>query len=142
RRTTMVRRKVYTQQMLTRVFDFGTKHAEIFPKDSIAGEVLAGIGQAVTALSGHSSEQISGNGSVRTTSTSRAAARKALEVQLARIDQTARVLKIDRFYVPQNRADSALINTGRAFARDAEPLKQDVVKQGIPAGFIEDLKAA
>lgn len=138
----MIRRKIYTQQMLARVFDFGETHAELFSKDTIARELLASIGSALTKLSGHASFQVSGDGAVRTSSVSRIEARKALKTKLETIDQTARAMKLEQFFMPRRRSDAATIAAGEAFARDAEPLKEQFIKQGLPAGFIEDLNAA
>src|SRR3990172_7966672 len=87
----MNRRQIHTYQMLARVADFGATHAELFPKTTIVGELLAAIGSAVTKLSGHSSSQGSGNGAIRNSSGSRTAARKALK--LAHIARPTMVLK-------------------------------------------------
>ena len=138
----MNRRQIHMYQMLARVADFGATHAELFPKTTIAGELLAAIGSAVTKLSGHSSSQVSGNGAIRNSSGSRTAARKALKKRLEQIDQTARAMQIDKFWMPRKRAVQAIIDSGRAFARDAEPLRKQFIDHGLPETFIDDLNRA
>src|SRR5438046_669519 len=62
----MKRQKIYTQQMLARVFDFGEAHAKLFPATSAARDLIASLGDTVIRLSGHASFQVSGNGAIRT----------------------------------------------------------------------------
>src|SRR4051812_13734949 len=138
----MIRRKIYTQQMLARVVDFAATHVDLFPKDSIAGEVLATLSGHVSKLFTHASEQVSGDGQVRTSSVSRLDARNALEVQLQLIEQVAQALNLSNFFLPRRRSEAAFIAAGEAFARDAEPLKEQFIKQGLPPAFIENLKTA
>jgi len=135
-------RQKYTQQMITRVYEFGKRNADVFPKKSAAGELLESLRQDILDLDAHSSQQISGNGSIRTSQVSRVSAHKDLQFRLERMSQTARALKLEKFYMPRNHSDEALIDSGEAFAQDAEPFKQDFIKQGFPTSFMDDLKTA
>src|SRR5437870_13731037 len=112
----MKARKEYTQQTITRVFDFGKRHADLFPSGAAAGELQDALEQDMNILSGHSSSQVSGDGAIRKSLVSRDAARTALQFKLERIDQTARALKIADFFMPRSRSDKALIKAGNAFA--------------------------
>jgi hypothetical protein len=138
----MNKRKVYEYQMLTRVVDFGATYLEQFPPTSKAAELLDSIRSAVTKLSGHASLQVSGDGAIRTSARAKLAARKALKSKLNLIDQTARSLKIEKFWMPRKSNDQAYIDAGRSFASDAEPLKHEFIDQGLPEGFIDELHAA
>jgi hypothetical protein len=69
----------------------------------------------------------------------RAAARDALKRQLALSEQVARALNSDKFRMPPKRGDQALIVAGKAFAVDAESLKKDFIKHGLPP---DDMAAA
>ena len=138
----MKRKYIYTQQMLARVFHFGTAYEDLFPKETVAGKLLAAIGSAITKLDSHAGGQVSGYGAVRTSRTSRSAARKALQLKLELTERTARALKVDKFYIPRNRSDAALIATGEAFALIGETMKEELVEQGLPATFVDDLNAA
>src|SRR5438045_9536544 len=111
--------KEYTQQTVTRVLDFGKRHADLFPNGAAAGELLGELEQDVNILSGHSSAQVSGDGAIRKSRGFRDAARKALQFKLARRDQTARALKISDFFMRRSRSDNALTQSGNAFATAA-----------------------
>ena len=65
-----------------------------------------------------------------------------MQLKLERMDQTARALKIDKFFMPRNRSDAALLAAGKAWAKDAEPLKEEFVKQGLSSEFIDNLNGA
>lgn len=138
----MKRQKIYTQQMLARVLDFGETHLKLFPDTSAAADLIASLSTAVTRLGGHASFQVSGNGAIRTSAVSRKDARAALKMKLDMMDQTARALKLNQFYMPRNRTDAAYIAAGKSFAREASVIRDDFVKQGMPPDFIETLSAA
>lgn len=46
----------------------------------------------------------------------------------------------NRFRLPNSRSDQALLAAARAFAEDAEPLKEEFIKRNLPATFIADLQ--
>lgn len=46
----------------------------------------------------------------------------------------------NKFRFPNSRSDQALIAAARAFAADAEPLKEEFIRRKMPATFIDDLK--
>jgi len=138
----MKERQKYTQQMIARVCDFGQRHEGLFPKEAAASELLETLRRDLIDLTTHAADQVSSSGSIRTNRASRAAARKQLQFTLERMYQTARALKLEKFLMPRNQSDEALIDSGSAFAQDAESLKQDFVRQGFPLAFIEDLKSA
>jgi len=51
-------------------------------------------------------------------------------------------MHIDKFWMPRKRAVQAIIDSGRAFARDAEALKRQFIDHGLPETFIDDLNRA
>lgn len=136
----MKRSKIQKYEMLTRVDDFVIAHAELFPKHTAIGDLQEAIHSAIEKLSGHLTAQVSGNNEVRVSMHLRIAARNALRVQLSAVEQTARALKLQRFWLPTKRSDQALFSTGETFIADAEPLKDQFVLQGLPHDFIEKLK--
>jgi len=138
----MKAQKTHQHQMLERVFDFGLNHLDLFPGGSVAKDVIDMIGLLVKKLNGHASSHVAGTGQLKTTTISRNEARKVLKYKLDLIEQTARVLKLDQFYLPRPKTDAAWIAAGQAFAQHAAPLKKDFIKQGLPADFIESLIAA
>jgi outer membrane murein-binding lipoprotein Lpp len=138
----METRKEYTQQTITRVVDFGKRHADLFPKKSAAGELIDALEEDLKILDQHSNDQISGDGAVRKSRASKNEAHQALLVRLDRIDQTARALKHSDFFLPPGRSDGALIKAGKTFAVAAVAVKSEFIKHGLAADFIEQLNTA
>ena len=136
----MKRKDFEVYKMLTRVADFGTKHVGLFPTTTIAGEILSEIVTAVSALSGHTTEQLTAAAAVRRSSNIRKEAREALVRQLESMEQTARVVKINDFWMPNRPLESSLIKTGHHFAEAAEGFKTEFIQHGLAPDFIEKLK--
>jgi hypothetical protein len=131
--------QIYKQQTIERVLDFAKNHLNLFPEGSAARDLVASLGAAVREMSSHASQQVSGSGAVKTSGIGRQEARRELSHQLTSIAQTARVLKLDQFYMPRTQTDAALIAAGLSFVQQAEPVQQDFLRQGLPADFIEAL---
>jgi hypothetical protein len=138
----MNRKRIQEYRMLTRVVDFGAKHVGLFPKRTVAGDLLAQITAAVTKLPEYATWQVSGHESIRTSSRKRTAAREAVRTQVEAIGQTARALKMQGFSIPTDPKEEDLINSARSFAQAAEPLKEEFIQHGLPPEFVENLNAA
>ena len=136
----MKRKDFEVYKMLTRVADFGTKHVGLFPTTTIAGEILSEIVTAVSRLSDHMTGQLTAAAEVRRSSKIRKETREALTRQLESMEQTARVVKINDFWMPIRRLESSLIKTGHQFADAAEPFKTEFIQHGLAPDFIEKLK--
>jgi hypothetical protein len=134
-------------QMLTRVREFGARHASDFPADSFGGQIFAEVGAVITALAGYDTAQSVGRGGARESTVSKATARAALYEHLLAINVTARALALDtpgletKFRMPRSGTDQVLITAGRAFAADAVPLAGEFQKHEMPANFIDELNA-
>jgi hypothetical protein len=134
-------------QMLTRVREFGARHASDFPADSFGGQIFAEVGAVLTALAGYDTAQSVGRGGARESTVSKATARAALYEHLLAINVTARALALDtpgletKFRMPRSGTDQVLITAGRAFAADAVPLAGECQKHEMPANFIDALNA-
>src|SRR5437667_12814078 len=98
-------------EMLKRVREFGTAHANLFPKASLALEMLKSIGATLDELSQHTASQASGVGAAREGSSTKAVARETLRENLDAISRTARVLALDltglddKFRMPPGQSD-------------------------------------
>lgn len=74
------------------------------------------------------------------------AAREALRESMQAMSRTARVMGLDtpgletKFRLPRSGSDPALLQTARAFAADAVPLRDKFLRHAMPASFIEDFK--
>jgi hypothetical protein len=133
-------------EMLTRVRDFGAARAASFPQDSLGGEQFAVVDAVVEDLSREAATQSSGVSSVQQATASRNGARETLRESLQAITRTARAMALDtpglenKFRLPRSGSDQALLNTARAFAADALPLKAEFIRHELPATFLEDLQ--
>ena len=132
-------------EMLVRVRDFGVAHESLFPPPTLGGQSFAAVGAAVSALSDHAATQVSGRGSAREGTASKAVAREALRDRLEAIIRTARAMALDtpgvddKFRLPRGNGDQTILNAARAFARDAAPLSAEFTKHDMPDGFLADL---
>ena len=134
-------------EMLMRVRDFGAQRAASFPANTLGGEQFAVVAEAVEALTREATAQTSGVSSVQQATVTRAAARASLRESLQDIARTARAMALDtpglenKFRLPRSGSDQALLNSARAFAADAAPLKSEFIRHELPAGFLEDLQS-
>jgi hypothetical protein len=135
-------KKIQQYQMITRVYDFAVQHLSQFPKGSSAAEILAAIGSLRMKLTHLLSVQVSDKSALRSISNRKSAARKVLKARFRKIDRTAWVLNIDSIRWTRGRTDQSLLDTGRSFATNLAPLKEQFIRQGLPEGFIEDLNVA
>jgi hypothetical protein len=135
----MIRKNMQDYQMLTKVADYFANIVGLFPKVSAASEILEELQSAVQQLSDQAQAQVSAESAMRVGRNARATARDALKRRLALSDQVARALNSDKFRMPGKRNDPALIVAGKAFAVDAEALKKDFIKHGLPP---DDMAAA
>jgi hypothetical protein len=134
-------------EMLVRVRDFGAQRAASFPANTLGGEQFAAVSEVVEALTREATAQTSGVSSVKQATDTRAAARASLRESLQNIARTARAMALDtpgldnKFRLPRSGSDQALLNSARAFAADATPLKSEFIRHELPASFLEDLQS-
>jgi hypothetical protein len=133
--------------MFLRVRQYGVDHAASFPAGSRGSEVLAELNNVITELEGHAAAQASSKRASRESTTMKSAARAALREDLEAISRTARAMALtipgmnDKFRLPFNAGDQAWLAAARSFATDAEPLKAEFVRRGLPEDLLEDLNA-
>lgn len=135
-------------QMFTRVRDFGAEHADAFPAKSLGAQKFTDLNAVIAELDEQGATQSSGKSAARTSAASKGEARAALREQMDAISRTAARISSDspgspnNFRLPRSNGDQELLNTARAFAQEAAPLKAEFTKREMPAGFIDDLNAA
>ena len=134
----MKRLNIETTKMLTRVADFAASNVGMFPKSSAGAEVQAELSAAVRELAELSSARVSAETALRSASKERARARETLKEVLTQVNRTARALDSELFRAVIKPTDHALIQSGRAFATDIEPMKKDFLKYGISAAKVTD----
>jgi hypothetical protein len=129
-------------EMLVRMRDFGEAHQDLFPESSVTKNLLAAIDAAVTALSQHAAAKMS---TARVGRSNKTMARTALRDRLEAIGLTARAIAQDtpgledKFHMPDDHSDLALITAGRVFAQDANGFASQFIGHAMPATFIADL---
>jgi hypothetical protein len=134
--------------MLRRVRDFFASHAAQFATGSKGKELLEMLEDEINALEAHAAAQSSGKSTALQGTSSKEDARQALYQQIKAINLTAHSLAFetpgldDKFRMPRGNNDQTLLNTARAFAADAVPLKATFIQYEMPATFLEDLDAA
>ena len=130
-----------------RVQAFGREQAALFPPTSFTGEQLAVIDSVLEELERHASAQAGGLRAARQGTMSRGAAREQLMRTLEAISRTARPMAAqtpgltEKFRVPRNQSDQAVLAAARAAAAAATPIKAEFLKRGMRPGFLEDLEA-
>lgn len=135
-----------TYEMLLRVQNFAAGHAASFPAGTLGGETIAELKGVIETLTQATTSQTSGLSSVQRATAERTAAREALRESMQAIARTARVMALDtpglenKFRLPRSGSDPALLNTARAFAADAAPLKDAFVRHEMPPSFIEEFE--
>jgi hypothetical protein len=140
----MTREQRLRYEMLLRVRDFGSAHRARFPESSTAGKGFAAVAGAVAAIEGHAMD---GLVTAEEGRKARDAAREVLVERLTAIARTARVIARDLpgaddvFKVPEQRSDTALLTTARAFIREGEAVKARFVPLGMSDRFLTDLQA-
>ena len=81
-------------------------------------------------------------GAVRRTSSTRGEARSALRSRIEAISRTARAQGLPEFWMPHNRGDNSLVQVGRVFLKNAQPVKQLFIDGQLPADLLEKLEVA
>jgi hypothetical protein len=134
-------------EMFIRVHGFAAAHAGLFPAASHVGELFAAIGDIIAELRSHAASQSSTARSSKEGTTRKGVVLAALQDDLEAMSRTARAIAIttpgldDKFRLPHNVGAEKLIAAARASALDAEPMKAEFIKRGLPASFLDDLNA-
>ena len=139
--------EIRTLEMLIRVRQFGVTHERRFPEDTRGGELLAQVNAAVSDMEELSATQASHARAAKEKTTQKRAAYEALRDVMEAIGRTARAMERatpglrDKFRLPHNAGEQTWLASARGFAADAEPLKDEFIRRGMHADFLEDLRA-
>lgn len=130
-------------EMLIRVHQFCVARADSFTANSRGGELLTLIAAVIAEMEGHASEQESSRRAAKERTAQKKVARKHLREHLETISRTARAMSrtapglADKFRMPTSFAEQASLAAARSFAADAEPLKAEFIRRGLPSDFLE-----
>jgi hypothetical protein len=134
------------RQMFWRVDGFGIAHSADFAANSVARQLFTNLADVVVAqLDEHAAAQVSGFGAAHEATSSRAVTRQALLDALRAIARTAEAIAHDtpgfddKFRMPPQGNDSALLNVAHSFAANAAPVSARFISHELPADFLADL---
>lgn len=136
----MNRQRLINHEMLTRVVSVGKRNINLFPRDSVAEEILRAMESDLDSLTEITNAALSSDTAVRVASKSRAAARQELNDLLVRASGMCRELESPQLQLPRQRmTDQVLLTVGCVFVADAEPIKAEFARYGLR---IEDIATA
>lgn len=131
-----------------RVVDFTDTHAASFPAGSRAAGLIDTINTSVSDLETAGAKQEAAARAGQEATDQRDAAVAALLDQMRAINRTARGMDklhpglASLFRMPRSSGDQALLNTARAFLKEATPIAAEFTGRGLPANFLTAFEAA
>jgi hypothetical protein len=135
-------------EMLVRVSEFGAAHADLFPADSLGGQMFAAAKNATATLAEYAAAEISSRGDVYEKVRARDAARMRLLTLLEPIRRTARAMAMDmpgvdgKFRLSSTQGARTLLASAQACAKDAHALSASLTAHGLPATFLDEIDGA
>ena len=141
----MTKRQRRQYEMLVRVRNFGNAHQEQFPEGSAGAAAFAAVAAAVAEIDGFIDDKLTAR---RLSRKEKLAARQALAAHIRAIARTARVMAKTvvgadaKFPLPTRQAYGAVLDTGRLFLKEVEPVKETFIRYGLEPTFVEELQQA
>jgi hypothetical protein len=128
-------------RMFVRVRDFITQRLSDFSETGVALQLYAHLQGVITRLESLSADQAVGLGQAHQRTQTRGSARLSLRDAVEAIHSVAVTMGLGEQFPLPERNDAALLQTARAMAMNALPLKAQFIAHEMPADFIEDLQA-
>lgn len=143
----MTNEEIRRLEMFRHGRNFGASRDAVFPAGSLARDLFNIVSGVVEELEGHSATQSSGRSAARQSTTGKAVIRADLHEILAIFRRTARAMALvtpgleEKFRIPRKMNDQKLLETARAFLRDATPLKAEFLRHEVPERVFQELEA-
>lgn len=134
-------------EMFIRVRVYGTAHAAQFPASTRGGELFTQLNTDISELQDHAATQSSSARESKEGTTLKAVALSELQDDLEAVNRTARAMALsmpgldDKFRLPRNTGTQNWLAAARSFAADADPLKAEFIRRGLPENFLDELEA-
>ncbi len=134
-------------EMFQTVAEFTANHAADFPAESVATESLATLRRVIDNLKKFDANQNSQSGNARRHTALKNTVRESLTEDLKAIARCARALSrripaLDqKFRLTGKPNNLTLVSVARTFADDVEPYVGEFTRFGLPADFLQDLRA-
>ncbi len=141
----MTKRQYRQYEMLVRVRNFGDAHKEQFPEGSEGSKAFAAVTAGVAQIDAFTTAKLTAR---RLSKKEKLAAKLALAARIGAIARSARVMAKTvagadaKFPLPTRQSDVAVLQTGRLFLKEVEPVKDAFIRCGLPATFVEELGQA
>ena len=141
----MTKRQSRQYEMLVRVRNFGDAHTAQFPDGSEGRTAFAAVTAAVAQIDAFMAARLTAR---RLSQQEKRAARLALAARIGAIARSAQVMAKTvpgadaKFPRPTRKSDVAVLQSGRLFLQESEPVKDAFIRCGLPATFVEDLQQA
>lgn len=131
-------------ETLLRVKDFGIAHRERFPEGSIGGQAFAQVADAAGEIEALAQAKPLAAG---TGQKEKALAREAVKAAMQEIARTARGIELapgtrNTLLMPRRGSDVVVLGAARTFIREAEAVREELGRLGLPDTCITALRAA
>jgi hypothetical protein len=133
--------------MLFSVRQHGLSRAAAFPANSRGRELYAVVDTSIKDIERYAATQAQHARALKEKTAQRKVASDALRKAMGAISRTARSMSPsapgmeERFRLPSNKDGQTWLAAARAFVAEGEPLADEFVRRGMPADFVDDLKA-
>lgn len=143
----MKKSEIRILDMLRRARQHGQQRAGAFPANTRGHELYVIVGASVVNMERYSTEQAMHARAYREKTTQKSVADEALHELMESMSRTARSMKRsnpgveETFRLPSKRDGETWLATANAFATEAVPLNDELVRRGMPPDFVDDLKS-
>jgi len=133
-------------EMLIRVRQFGLTHTPGFPADSRGRELFDLVDGFIDTIEEQSAMREQHARAAKDKTTLKKAAVAGLRELMTFISRTARVMAPNmpgienKFQMPSGKTVQDLLEAARSFLLEAEPLKDDFIRRGLPPTFVDNLR--
>ena len=133
-------------EMLIRVRQFGLIHAPHFPTGSRGRELFDLVNGFIETIEEQSATHEQHARAAKEKTTIKKAAVAGLRELMSSISRTARGMAPstpgmeNKFQMPGGSSVQKLLAAARSFLLEAEPLKAEFIRRGLPSNFVDDLR--
>jgi hypothetical protein len=143
----MKSKEAHILEMLIRVRQFGLTHPSNFDTGSRGRELLDVVDTSVEDMEALSATQAQHARAAKEKTTQKNVADETMRADMEAMSRTARSMARqtpgleDKFQLPKSSRVQDWLATARAFAADAEPLKDEFIRRGMLPAFLDNFKA-
>ena len=141
----MTKRQYRQYEMLVRVRNFGDAQKAHFAEGSEGARAFEAITTAVAEIKAFGNAKLTAR---RVSKKEKLAAKRALASRIWAIARSARIMAKTvvgadaKFPLPTRQAYGAVLDTGRLFLKEVEPVKETFIRYGLEPTFVEELQQA